>query len=271
MSKKKLSKTLATLLIPAFAILSAEAVLAETTITVATDSDTAPFTYKEGDKFKGYDVEVVKAIFKGSKDYKVKYETVAFSSILTGIDAGRYQIGANAFNYNEERAQKYQFSLPISRSNYAIASQSAQKLSSLDDLSGQSTEVLAGSNYAQILENWNKKNSDKKPITINYVADSSTITTRLQNVESGKTDFVLYDAISLDYIIKDQGLQLKTSKFSQSLGDEKDGLEYLVFSKDEDKNLVKFVNKRIKTLKKDGTLVKLSKKYFGGDFVSSLK
>ena len=56
-------------------------------IKVATDSDTAPFTYKENKAFKGYDIGVVKAIFKDSKEYKVEFVTTAFDSILTGVDA----------------------------------------------------------------------------------------------------------------------------------------------------------------------------------------
>ena len=122
------------------------------TITVATDSDTAPVTYKKDKKFDGYDIALVKAIFKESKKYKVKFETVSFSSILTGIDSGRYQLSANNFNYSKERAGKYLFSNPISKSNYAIASKKG-KYKSLDDLSGKSVEVYAGSNYAAILEN----------------------------------------------------------------------------------------------------------------------
>ena len=84
-------------------------VKAAETLTVATDSDTAPFTYKEKKAFKGYDIDVLKAVFKGSKDYKLNFQTVGFSSILTGLDAGRYQIAANDYNYNQERAQKYLF------------------------------------------------------------------------------------------------------------------------------------------------------------------
>lgn len=40
----------------------------------------------------------------------MEFVTTAFDSILTGVDADRYQIAANDFNYNEERAQKYLFS-----------------------------------------------------------------------------------------------------------------------------------------------------------------
>lgn len=100
------------------------------TLVVATDSDTAPFTYKKGNSFKGYDIDVVKAIFKGSK-YKVTFKTVPFDSITVGLDAGKYDLAANDYNYNEERAQKYLFSDPISRSNYAITSAKGKKYTSL--------------------------------------------------------------------------------------------------------------------------------------------
>ena len=228
------------------------------TITVATDSDTAPFTFKKGDDFKGYDIDLVKAVFKDSDKYEVKFVTTPFDSILTGVDSGRYQIAANDFNYNEERAQKYSFSDPISRSNYAIISAEGTKYTSLDDLSGKTTEVLPGTNYAQLLENWNHANADKTPITINYA--------------SRKIDFILYDAISSEYIVKDQGYKLAVNKLKDDIGMKTDGLEYLIFSKNKQgKELKTFVNKRIKELKKDGTLAKLSKEYFGGDYVSDLK
>ena len=242
------------------------------TITVATDSDTAPFTFKKGDDFKGYDIDLVKAIFKDSDKYEVKFVTTPFDSILTGVDSGRYQIAANDFNYNEERAQKYGFSDPISRSNYAITSAEGTKYTSLDDLSGKTTEVLPGSNYAQLLENWNHANADKTPITINYASSSTGLSTRIQHIQEGKIDFILYDAISSEYIVKDQGYKLAVNKLKDDIGMKTDGLEYLLFSNDKQgKELKTFVNKRIKELKKDGTLAKLSKEYFGGDYVSDLK
>lgn len=240
------------------------------TITVATDSNTAPFTFKKGNDFKGYDIDLVKAVFKDSDKYEVRFVTTPFDSILTGVDSGRYQIAANDFNYNEERAQKYAFSDPISRSNYAITSAEGTKYTSLDDLSGKTTEASPGTNYAQLLENWNHANADKTPITINY--DSTTgPSTRMQHIQEGKIDFILHDAISSEYVVKDQGYKLAVNKIKDDIG-MNDGLEYLLFSNDKQgKELKTFVNKRIKELKKDGTLAKLSKEYFGGDYVSDLK
>ena len=91
-------------------------------------------------------------------------------------------------------------------------------------------------------------------------------------IQEGKIDFILYDAISSEYIVKDQGYKLAVNKLKDDIGMKTDGLEYLIFSKNKQgKELKTFVNKRIKELKKDGTLAKLSKEYFGGDYVSDLK
>lgn len=262
---------LASLVLVACSSQSATQSSGKTTLRVATDSDTAPFTYKKDGNFTGYDIEVVNAIFKDSDNYEISYVTTAFDSILTGIDADRYQIAANDFNYNEERAQKYLFSDPISKSNYAIVSAEGTSYASLDDLSGKSTEVLSGSNYAQVLEEWNKSHSDKTPITINYVAGSTGLATRIQHIENKNIDFILYDAISAKYIVKNQVFNLAVTNVSDSIGGKTDGLEYLLFAKDKNgKKIQTFVNKRIKALKEDGTLAKLSQKYFGGDFVPNL-
>lgn len=237
---------------------------------VATDSDTGPFTYQKDGKFKGYDVDVVKAVFKGSK-YKVTFKTVPFDTISTGIDAGKFDLSANDFSYNKERAEKYLFSDPISRSNYAVVGKKGSHYKSLSDLSGKSTEVLSGVNYAQVLENWNKNHPNKKPIKIKYVSGTTGVTSRLKNIESGKIDFILYDAISSDYIVKDQSLNLSVSPLKGKIGNNKDGLEYLLLPKDKKgKTLQKFINKRIKVLKENGTLARLSKQYFGGDYVSNI-
>ncbi len=251
---------------------SGEDTSSKVALTVATDSDTAPFTYKKGEDFKGYDIDVVKAIFKNSKEYDVTFVTTAFDSILAGLDADRYQIAANDFNYNEQRAEKYLFSDPISKSNYAIVSAKGSEYDSLDDLSGKVTEVIPGSNYAQVLENWNEANKDKAPIEIQYVANSTGLSTRVLHIETGKIDFILYDAISAAFIVEDQSYDLKVTKVTDTIGGKTDGLEYLLFADTkEGKELQTYVNKRLEELKEDGTLVKLSQGYFGDDYVSNIE
>lgn len=80
-----------------------------------------------------------------------------------------------------------------------------RKYTSLDDLSGKRRQKGAsGSNYAQLLENWNHANADKTPITINY-ASSSTVFQHVFNIFKKENWFILYDAISFIVYCQDQG------------------------------------------------------------------
>lgn len=93
----------------------------------------------------------------------------------------------------------------------------------------------------------------------------------MKNIENGKIDFILYDAISSSYIVKDQGMDLTVSSVKDKVEKSTEGLEYLLLPKnDKGKTLKTFIDKRIKALKKDGTLAKLSQTYFGGDYVSDI-
>lgn len=237
-------------------------------ILIATDGDTKPYSYVVDGKPTGYDVELAKKVFEKLPEYDAKVEVTEFNSILTGIDAGRYQVGANNIGWSEERSKKYIYSYPVSKTDNAIATRKGDNVSSLDDLSGKSTEASAGVNYTEILLNWNKSNPDKKEIVVNY-ADNLPLGTRLGDVESKKIDFVLHDTISLNTVIEDQGYDLQVSPIKvKDDGNAYSGKDFFIFANDEEgKKLEEKVNKILADFEKDGTLKELSKKFFNGDFV----
>ena len=79
-----------------------------TSVVIATDGATKPFTYSDSQgNLTGYDIEVARAVFKKLPQYKVKFQVTDFSGISPGIDSGRYQMGANDFGWEKSRAEKY--------------------------------------------------------------------------------------------------------------------------------------------------------------------
>ena len=240
-----------------------------TSVVIATDGATKPFTYSDSQgNLTGYDIEVARAVFKKLPQYKVKFQVTDFSGISPGIDSGRYQMGANDFGWEKSRAEKYYFSSPLSKSNNAVLVKSGT-YKTLADLAGKSTIGNPASNYTKSIQDWNKANPDKE-IKISYSADSTSINTRFTQVESGKIDFMLYDKISLESAVKEQGFDnLKIEDISMDTGDaEHDGYEYFLFGKDsQGKKLQKDVNGVLAKMQADGSLAKISKKYLGGDFV----
>ncbi|MFV0555657.1 MAG: transporter substrate-binding domain-containing protein [Lactovum sp.] len=240
-------------------------------IIIATDGATKPFTYTEGETTTGYDIEVARVVFENLEDYEIEVQVTDFATIIPGLDSNRYQMGANDYGWTAERDEKYYFSSPLSKSNNAIAVKIDDKeYSSLEDLAGKSTQVNSASNYSKVLNDYNAANPDKT-IEIGYVSGQSPFVNRLTDTISGKSDFILYDQISLKQTIKDMGMeeQLKVQAIEASSADEAhDGYEYFLFPKTEEgQKLQEAVNAELKKLEADGTLQKLSEKYLGGDFV----
>lgn len=236
-------------------------------ITIATSGAPKPFTYVDDqNELTGYDIDVVKAIFKKIGKYDIAFEKTEFTSVLSGLDTDRYQVGANNFAMNEERKEKYIYSNTIFKNQYVIAvADDVNDIHSFEDLKGKSTEVSPGLNYATALENYNKENPDAK-VNINY--SEAELLNVLQNVESGKYDFQLIDKAMAQQFIKEHDLKLKLIDLSEAdvkrIGSP---YSYLLISKTDDgAKLTKEINEALKTATKDGTLTKISEKYFNEDF-----
>lgn len=230
-------------------------------VRVATNASPKPFNYEdEKGELTGYEIEVVKAIFKDSDKYSLEFEKTEWSSLFAGLDSDRYQMAVNNISYTEERAKKYLYAYPIAKNpNVLVVRKDDESIKSMDDLGGKTTEVVQGTNTAAQLEEWNKEHADN-PTNLSYTrADFQQIMTRMND---GQADYKIFDRISIETIIKNQGLNnLKIIELPESA----QPFVYPVFAKGQD-DLKKFVDGRIKELQADGTLVKLSQEFFGGDY-----
>ena len=226
------------------------------TITFATVGTTAPFSYEKDGKLTGYDVEVAKAVFKDSDKYKVKFQKTEWKSVFTGLDAAKYQMAGNNISYSAEREQKYLFSYPIGTTPSVLTVPKNSDIKKYDDIAGHSTQVVQGTSTLTQLNEFNEKHSDK-PVELNYTDEN--ITQMLTNVNEGKYDFKIFDAPTVNAIIKNNKLsKLKTIELKS---DEQPYI-YFLFANDQE-DLQKFVNKRLEELQKDGTLAKLAEKFLG--------
>lgn len=65
--------------------------------------------------------------------------------------------------------------------------------------SGKKTQDDTGTSTAKIVDDWNKKHSDS-PSTIDYSGED--VTKRLLDLDSGEFDYLIFDKISVNTIIK---------------------------------------------------------------------
>ncbi|MGT2906804.1 amino acid ABC transporter substrate-binding protein [Streptococcus dentiloxodontae] len=226
-------------------------------VVFATSGATAPFAYQDDKgELTGFDIEVAKAVFKDSDKYDVEFKKTEWSSIFTGLDSDKYQMAGVNISYSEERAQKYLYSYPTGATPSTLVVANDSDIKSYDDIGGHSTQVVQGTTTATQLEEYNTKHSNNQ-VELNYTNEN--ITQILGNLNDGKYDFKIFDAPTVNSVIKDQGLtNLKTIELESA----EQPYIYFLFADGQD-DLQKYVNKRIKELYDDGTIAKLAEKYLG--------
>ncbi|VJM57376.1 ABC transporter substrate-binding lipoprotein [Streptococcus pneumoniae] len=232
-------------------------------IIVATNSSPKPFNYEENGELTGYEIEVVRAIFKDSDKYDVKFEKTEWSGVFAGLDADRYQMAVNNISYTKERAEKYLYAAPtVKDPNVLVVKKDDSSIKSLDDVGGKSTEVVQGTTSAKQLEDYNKQHSDN-PTILNYT--KANLQQIMGHLSDGQFDYKIFDKITVETVIKNQGLDnLKVI----DLPSDQQPYVYPLLAKGQDE-LKTFVDKCIQELYKDGTLEKLSKQFFGDTYLPS--
>lgn len=240
---------------------STESVEEKQKIVVATSASPAPFVYTNSDgKIVGYDIEVLEEIFSRLPQYDIEFQKTEFSSIFAGLDSGRFQIGCNHLGFNTERAKKYIFTDEMCFSKRALLVRSDNTdIKSINDIDGHSTEVTATSFNADWFEKYNRSHSSNQ-VVLQYVDEDHA----LQDVSDGKIDFEFFTKISMQQQIKDIGLKnlklidVPKEEFSEGGG------TFFVVPKGQEK-LVREMDEAFEAALTDGSILKISKKYFEGD------
>lgn len=235
----------------------------QTTVVASTSGVSNPFSYDKDGKLTGYDVEVLRAIFEGLPQYKLDIQVIEFEGILNGLDNGRFQLGVNNFSSNAERREKYNFSLPIiENANVFVVRKDDEKLKSINDLAGYKAVTEVGNSGATLLENYNNEHPNAKA-EILYTDEN--FVKQFEGIEAGKYDVRIISRVSAEKAIKEHGFtNLKIVPFSI---ENSDPGSYILFPKSTDSSLLDAVNKRIKEIYEDGTLLKISEEQLGGNYL----
>lgn len=220
-------------------------------LVIATEGTYKPFSFHaEGaGELTGYDVEIAKAVAE-KIGVKATFQETQFDGIFAGLDAKRFDTIANQISINAERKAKYDFSAPYTVSTGVVVTKA-------DNSSITSFESLKGKTTAQSLT------SNFYKLAVDAGANVQSVEGWAQAValvRQGRVDAVVNDKLTyLDYAktTPDAGLKIaaETQEKSESA---------FVFRKGSTE-LTAAVDKALTDLRADGTLAKISEKYFGAD------
>jgi His/Glu/Gln/Arg/opine family amino acid ABC transporter permease subunit len=222
-------------------------------VRVGTEGTYAPFTYKDPrtNELTGYDIEVVEAVAKKA-GWKLQFVQSTFDAIFPALEANRVDVIANQVTINPERQAKYLFSEPYTYSRGVIvtAKGNPEKIKTLADLKGKTTAQSETSNWAQVA-----RDAGAKVQGVEGFAQAADL------VANGRVDAIVNDNIAvLDYLASSGSGKV------QIVGDAGSDIskQALTFRKT-DTTLQEQANAALGELRDDGTLRKISEKYFKSD------
>lgn len=229
-----------------------QAAYAATEVKVGMSGRYFPFTFVEKDKLQGFEVDMWDEIARRN-DYDVKYVTSNFSGLFGMLETGRIDTISNQITATEARKAKYLFSDAYVVDGAQITVRKGNdKIQGVDDLEGKTVAVNLGSNFEQLLRNYDKDNK------INIKTYDTGIE---HDVALGRADAFVMDRLSALELIKKTGLPL------QLAGEPFETIENAMpfVNNENGKKLQQEVNSALTAMREDGTLAEISNKWFGAD------
>lgn len=222
-------------------------------INVGLEGTYPPFSFvDESGKLAGFEVELSKALAK-ELGVEVKLQPTPWDGILAALQSKRLDVVVNQVTISEERKKTYDFSTPYTVSGIQALvlkkNLQALKINGADDLAGKKVGVGLGTNYEQ----WVKQEVPKADVRT-YNDDPS----KFQDLRVGRIDAILIDRLAaLEYAQKAKDTAVTGEAFSRQ--------ESGIAVRKGEPELLEAINKALDKLRADGTLTKLSEKYFQAD------
>lgn len=220
-------------------------------ISFGTEGTYSPFSYHDSKtrKLTGYDVEVSRAVAR-KLGVKAKFVETTFDTIFAGLTSNRFDAVGNQVTVTPERQKLYSFSEPYTVSTGVIIVKADNtSITSLADLKGKKTAQSATTTFATLA-----KDAGAKVEAVEGFAQEIAL------VKQGRVDAVINDKLAaLQYLATtgDTGV-----KISGTAGEKTE--QAFAFRK-KDTALAKAIDKALDGLRADGTLARISAKYFKED------
>lgn len=244
-----------------------------TTLQVAHTQNYVPYDFvNDKGESDGFEVAVLKAVDDKLKNYKFEYTGTSDEDLLIGLESGKYDIGVKGAWYTEERAQKFVIpdqAIGASAIGFAVRKADENKYKDIDSFAkagGKLVPISPQNAQYNVIQEYNKK--AKHPIELKE-SESFSVADAYAWVLEGRYD--AYFSIKLSF---EEAVQKEDGAYHQ-YADQLTWFPYkgietypLIHKNDTNKAFAKEYDKAIKELQKDGTIAKLSEKYFGEDVFS---
>jgi len=219
---------------------------------VASDISWPPFEWKdEAGNYVGFDLDVMREIAK-LEGYKIEIKDIAFDTIVAGVVAGKYDMGASGFTITAIRQEQVDFSEPYWKSDQAVLIRTDSGLNIITALSeGRKVGAQRGTTGAD----WIKSNLVEKGVKVELKL-YETYPLAVLDLVNKNIDAVVQDEPASRASVAKAAIEIAGIIVT--------GEEFGFLVKDEDPyGLLPKINEGMKKLHASGEWDRLVAKYFG--------
>lgn len=223
------------------------------------DDTFAPMGFRDdNNNIVGFDIDLAQAVCD-KLGKKLVLQPIVWDAKENELNTGNIDCIWNGLSITDANQESMLMTPAYMANEISLVVPSDSPIASMADMAGKKLAVQSGSSAETTLsEDTNKEFKD----SLGQINPFDSYQTALMDMDSGNSDAVLMDSVMANYYISEQGKDWKV--LGDTLLEDKYGIG---FRKD-DKELCDAVWNALKELKKDGTVEKISKKWFGADITT---
>ncbi|MDR3593926.1 ABC transporter substrate-binding protein [Clostridium sp.] len=222
-------------------------------LTVASSND-APFAFMDAktNQFTGIDAEIITEVAKRLGINKVEMKQIPFENLLVELNNNSVDMVTDGMYVKDERKKQAKFTNIWYKEGEAIVIPKDSKIASKDDLKNAVIGGQKGTAFLETAQKWQKDGIVKD---VKIFGSQSEL---MLAVNTGKIDACITDGAVAGYTLsQDSSLSLKILSPYKA---EAAGMIAAAVRKN-DTALADAISEKIDEMKKDGTILKLLKKY----------
>ena len=233
-------------------------ILNKNTFILGLDDSFPPMGYRdENNEIVGFDIDVAKEVCK-RLGVQLVIQPISWNAKEQELNSYNIDCIWNGMSINEKRKEAMSLSDSYMTNRMIFVVKNESNIQKLEDLTGKNIGVQSGSSAEETLEASNVYSQAKQVISY---ADNITA---FMDMETNQTEAVFVDEVLANYYIASNNKNYRI--LDEALEEE----QYAIGFRKQDTELCNKINEILKEMKTDGTLAKISTKWFGKD-VTTIK
>jgi len=225
-------------------------------LTVGTEAAFEPFEFVKDGKIVGYGKDILDVVVE-DLDVELEQLDLPWQGILPGLDAKKFDFVATSVTITPERAEKYDFTIPIADGTMAVLiRKDDSSIKAPEDIAGKIVGTQLGSGQLSALHAYNEE-LEANGGGVKEIKEYVGFPEAYQELATGRIDAVVNTKANLSGILKQSP---DTFEMVDTFGDPV-WISWAVRKGDQD--LLDYLNKQILELRDSGELAKLQEEWFG--------